>query len=82
MQSVKYIDFYYKDNSDAWLDLKGNLPDSWEHCGRVTIGASSTCYCNRDFKEAEVKKIVKELKENTFYTAKDPETKKTKNFQL
>lgn len=82
MQSVKYIDFYYKDNSDAWLDLKGNLPDSWEHCGRVTIGASSTCYCNRDFKEAEVKKIVKELKENTFYTAKDPETKKNKEFPI
>jgi len=45
MQSVKYIDFYYKDNSDAWLDLKGNLPDSWEHCGRVTIGVNSVCYC-------------------------------------
>ena len=45
MQSVKYIDFYYKDNSDAWLDLKGNLPDSWEHCGRVTIGTTSICYC-------------------------------------
>ena len=57
MQYVKYIDFYYKDNSDAWLDLKGNLPESWEHCGRVTIGAGSTCYCNRDFTEEEIKKL-------------------------
>lgn len=45
METVQYIDFYFKDNTDDWLDLKGNLPDSWEHCGRVTIGVSSVCYC-------------------------------------
>ncbi|KUJ62003.1 hypothetical protein AR687_10635 [Flavobacteriaceae bacterium CRH] len=67
MQAVQYIDFYFKDNSDAWLDLKGELPDSWEHCGRVTIGAASSCYCNRDFTEEEMIKIVKELRDNTFY---------------
>ncbi|MCP2029599.1 putative chitinase [Flavobacterium sp. HSC-32F16] len=64
MQSVKYIDFYYKDNSDAWLDLKGNLPDSWEHCGRVTIGAGSTCYCNRDFTEEDIIGIIYNLRTN------------------
>jgi len=82
MQSVKYIDFYYKENSDDWFDFKGNLPASWEHCGRVTIGAGSTCYCNRDFTEEEMREIVKELKENTFYSAKDPITKENKQYPI
>ncbi|MBL0737643.1 hypothetical protein JI750_12125 [Flavobacterium sp. GN10] len=64
MQSVKYIDFYYKDNTDAWLDLKGELPDSWEHCGRVTIGAASTCYCNRGFTEEEMTNILTQLRKS------------------
>lgn len=45
MEAVQFIDFYFKDNTDEWLDLKGDLPDSWEHCGRVSIGVSSVCYC-------------------------------------
>lgn len=45
METVQFIDFYFKDNSDHWLDLKGTLPDKWDHCGRVTIGEASTCYC-------------------------------------
>jgi len=82
METVQFIDFYFKDNTDAWLDLKGNVPDSWEHCGRVTIGTGSTCYCNRDFTEEEIKTIVKELKENTFYIAEDPATKKNKEYPI
>lgn len=45
METVQFIDFYFKDNTDAWLDLKGDVPDSWEHCGRVTIDVISICYC-------------------------------------
>jgi len=70
IETVQYIDFYFKDNSDAWLDLKGDLPDQWEHCGRVTIGRLSTCYCNRDFTVEEVTYLVKELRNNTFYNKK------------
>ncbi|MBE8726784.1 hypothetical protein [Flavobacterium hungaricum] len=70
MDTVQFIDFYFKDNSEDWLDLKGSMPDKWEHCGRVSIGAGSACYCNRDFTEEEIKKIVKELRDNTFYNEK------------
>lgn len=70
MQTVRYIDFYFKDNTDAWIDLKGDLPEQWEHCGRVTIGAGSSCFCNRDFKVEEVRNIVKELRNNTYYNEK------------
>ena len=70
MEAVQFIDFYFKDNTDDWLDLKGDVPDSWEHCGRVTIGAGSACYCNRDFTEEEVRNLVKELRDNTFYGEK------------
>lgn len=52
METVQFIDFYFKDNTDAWLDLKGNLPEQWEHCGRVTIGHYVNCHC---FKQGLVK---------------------------
>ncbi|MBS7253710.1 N-acetylmuramidase domain-containing protein [Flavobacterium branchiicola] len=45
METVQFIDFYFKDNSNDWFDMKGDLPDQWEHCGRVTIGKEPICYC-------------------------------------
>ncbi|MFD1602497.1 hypothetical protein ACFSJW_21265 [Flavobacterium artemisiae] len=67
METVQFIDFYFKDNANVWLDLKGNLPEVWDHCGRVTIGADSqptACYCNRDFTEEEIKNLITKLRKS------------------
>ncbi|MFD1601292.1 hypothetical protein ACFSJW_23110 [Flavobacterium artemisiae] len=67
MKAVQYIDFYFKDNSNDWFDLKGGMLDKWEHCGRVTIGADKTamsCHCNRDFTEEEMIEIIYNLRAN------------------
>jgi predicted chitinase len=60
METVQYIDFYFVDNSNDWLDLQGNMPFSWLHCGRVTIAEG--CFCNRGFTVKEFKNIVIELR--------------------
>ncbi|HEX8575731.1 MAG TPA: hypothetical protein VF677_05510 [Flavobacterium sp.] len=65
METVQYIDFYFVDNSNDWLDLQGNMPFSWLHCGRVTIAEG--CFCNRGFTEKEFKNIVIELR-NILYS--------------
>ncbi|WP_281232509.1 hypothetical protein [Flavobacterium gelatinilyticum] len=73
MKTVQYIDFYFKDNSNDWFDMKGDMPDKWEHCGRVTIGAglnsSSPCYCNRDFTVEEIIEIIYNLRDKQHYIA-------------
>lgn len=66
MEAVHFIDFYFKDNSSDWWDLQGDMPDKWEHCTRVTIGAvslfSPSCFCNRDFTVNEIIYMIIQLR--------------------
>lgn len=43
MQTVDSIAFYFKDNSDDWTDLKGNLKDDWLNCGNISILDDCVC---------------------------------------
>lgn len=56
-----YIDFYANDDDLFYYSVQN------VHCGRVQIIAKSQCFCNRDITEEELKKIVKNIRDNTYY---------------
>lgn len=59
-----YLDFYANDDDWFYYNVQN------VHCGRVQITSKSQCFCNRDFTEEDMRKIVKTIRDNTYYNGK------------
>lgn len=57
------LEFYARDNSSDILDLQGDITEEIL-CGVVYFGYKQTCFCNRDFTEEELRRIVLQLRKN------------------